>query len=145
AQLLGDLARARPIALDHLDLVRRLERAREVEADVAAARDHDFADRIVELAHLAEHGANVLARRDEEHLVVFLDHGVSVRDEAAPAAEERDGTALDVRDVLRELAQRMTDERATAAGAGGDESHPAVREVEHLERARKADQLLDVV
>ena len=103
------------VALDDLYLVIRLfERAREIEPDVAAARDHDLAHRIVELAHLAQHGADVLARRNEEHLVIFLDHGVAVRDDPFAAAVHRDDARLDVRDVLRQLAQRVADQRTAA-------------------------------
>src|ERR687897_655730 len=49
-----------------------------IARDVAAARDDDLARRLVELAHLAQHGARVLARGEEEHLVTFLDDGVAV-------------------------------------------------------------------
>ena len=124
---------------------RPFERAREIEADVAAARDHDLARRIVELAHLAQHGTGVLARREEEHLVAFLDDGVAVGDDAFAAAVDRDHAAFDVRDVLRQVAQRMADERAAAIGARRDEPHSAVGELEHLQRAGEPDQLRDVV
>src|SRR5690606_13478474 len=96
-QELRDVARPLPAPLDDLDIVRRLERPREAQADVAAARDHDAAYRIVELAHLAQHAADVLARGDEEDLVAFLDDGIAVRDDAAPASIDRDDAALDAR------------------------------------------------
>ena len=139
------LPRALPVALDDLDLVAAFERSREIEADVAAAGDHDLARRLVELAHLAQHGAYVFARGDEEHLVAFLDDGVAVGDDALAAAVDRDDAALDVRDVLRQVAQRMADERAAAIRARRDEAHFAVGELEHLQRAGEVDQLRDVV
>ena len=64
---------------------------------------------------------------------------------ALPPRIDRDDAALDVRDVLRQLAQRMADERAAAARAHADEPHAAVGEIEHLQRAGVADQALDVI
>src|SRR5690606_40871550 len=100
---------------------------------------------LVDLAQLARHAADVLARGDEEVLVAFLDDGIAVRDDAAPASIDRDDAALDARHVLRQLAERPTHERAALVRLGRDETHAAVRELEHLQRARVVDQLLDVL
>ena len=78
AELLGDAPRAALVALDELDLVLALQALRETEADVAAARDHDLAHRVLELPHLLHHQPDVVARGDEEHLVAFLDDRVAV-------------------------------------------------------------------
>ena len=43
----------------------------------------------VELAQLPHDRAAVLARGDEEHLVVGFDHGVALGDDPDPVAEDR--------------------------------------------------------
>jgi hypothetical protein len=58
---------------------------------------------------------------------------------------DRHDAALDVRDVLRQVAQRMADERAAAICSRRNEPHFAICELEHLERAGELNQLRDVV
>ena len=87
----------------------------------------------------------VLARREEEHLVAFLDDGVAVGDDAFAAAVDRHHPAFDVRNVLRQISERVADERAAAIGARRDQTHFAVGELEDLQCAGEADQLCDVV
>src|SRR5690606_37580677 len=79
-----------------------------------------------------------------EDLVAFLDDGIAVRDDAAPAAVDRDDAALDLRDVLRQLAPPPADEGPAAMSLRRDEPHAAVGELEHLQRPGEMDQLLDV-
>ena len=145
AQDLGDAPRAGRVALDELDLVAVLDALREPQADVAAARDHDALHRVLDAAQLAHDLAHVLGGGDEEHLVVVLDHRVALGRDAAAVAVDRDDARVDVRQVLAQGAQLLADQRAAADRLDPDQPHAAVGEVEHLQRARVADQPLDVL
>jgi hypothetical protein len=81
AQLLGQHAAACVAALDHLHRVLVLQPLGQACPDVAAAGDHDALVGLVDAAQLGHHLADVLARRDEEHLVVGLDHRVALGDD----------------------------------------------------------------
>ena len=65
AQDLGDAPRARRVALDDLDLVAVLDALREPEPDVAATRDHDALDRVVDPPQLHHDLAHVLGGGEE--------------------------------------------------------------------------------
>ena len=88
------------------------------------------------LAHLAHHAAQVVARGEEEDLVAFLDDRVALGPNAAAAAVDGDDARVRLRQVLAQLAQRVADERAALLRAHADEVHLAVREIQHLQRAR---------
>ncbi len=83
-------------------------------------------------------------RREEEHLVAFLDDRVAFRRNAAAAAVDGDHPRLHAGQMLRQLAQAMADQQAAAHGAHTDQAHLAGGEVEHLQRAGMADEPLDV-
>ena len=117
-------------------MVLLFELARQRQADVAAAGDHHAPRRRFFLADLAHELADVVARRDEEHLVAFLDDGVAIGHDAAARAVDSHHARLGVRVMFLERAQLLADQQAALARANADQPHAAVGEVEHLQRAR---------
>ena len=95
--------------------------------------------------NLLHHQLHVLARGDEEDLVVLLDRRVALGIDAAAAAIDRRDPDLEVGNVRAQRLQLVADELAALQRAHADEQHAAVRELEHLQGARIADQALDVV
>ena len=85
----GGATRAARIALDQLDLVRVLERAREPQSDVAATGDDELAHLRQALAHFGEHLGEIVARRDEENLIALGDHRVAAGAQQSPVAIDR--------------------------------------------------------
>jgi hypothetical protein len=117
----------------------------EAEADVAGARNHHAAHARLLGGELLHDEAHVLARRDEEDLVVLLDRGLALRQDAAPFAVDRGDAHLAVRDVRAQLMQLVPDELAALERAHAGEQHATVRELEDLKRSGVADESLDVV
>ncbi len=133
----SDTRRARfAVALDELHLVLVLELAREPEADVAAARDDHAPRRRLLAPHLLHDHADVLARRQEEHLVAVLDHRLAFGLDALARAVDRGDARVRARNVLAQRAQRLAHQRASLQRADAHQPHAAVGEVEHLQRAR---------
>jgi hypothetical protein len=112
AEVLRDVPGALRLALDDLHLVLLVERLREPEADVAAARDHDALDRVLRASASPHDDADVLRRRDEEHLVAVEDLGVAIGLDALALAVHRRDTRLAVLHVRAQLADRASDQRA---------------------------------
>ena len=132
------------VALDELHLVLVLEIAREPEADVAAAGDHHAARRRLLAAHLLHDDADVLARRQEEHLVAVLDDGVALGLDAPAGAVDGRDARVGRRNVLAQRAQCLAHQRSARACADAHQPHAAVGEIQHLQRAGVADQPGDV-
>src|SRR6185437_7654830 len=105
----------------------------------------DSAHRAVFLAELAHHAPQVGARSEEEDFVALVDDGVALGANAAPRAVNRDDARIRLRQVLANLAQRAPDERPALLRAYADERDFAVRELQHLKRARMTNQSLDVL
>ena len=144
-ELLGEELRPRRVALDELDLVVGLECARQAQADVAAAGEQHALHRLVRLAQLAHHLADVLAGGDEEDFVVGLDDGGPLGDDRPALPEDGRDPRVDPRHVLAQGAQLLAHEWPAVVGLDRDQAHPAAGEVEHLHRARGLHQALDVV
>ena len=142
--LLRDPRRTHRVALDDLDLVVLFELLRKTQPDVAAAGDHDAPHRFLALAHLAHHQADVLGGGEEEHLVAGLDHGVALRAQAPPGPVDRDHARVDVRKVLADVAQLLSDQQPALHGAHSYQPDAAAREVDDLQRTWIADQAPDV-
>ena len=114
-ELLRQELRALAALLDDLDLVGGLERLGQAPADVAAAGEHHPPQRLIGLAQLGHDLGDVLLGRDEEHLVLGLDHGLALGDDRAPAPVDRGDARVDVvRQVRRQLLELAADQRAAA-------------------------------
>ena len=102
-------------------------------------------DRLVELAQLAHHGADVAPVGEEEDLVVDLDHGVALGHDRL-AARGRSPRRARRRRPAGARAARGSGARPARrpAGAHRDQLGAAVGEVEHLQRAGILDQALHV-
>ena len=142
-ELLGDIAGALLAVLDDLDLVGLLQRLREAHANVAATRNDNATHRVFEAPHLAHEHADVLAVGDEEHLVVFLDDRVAVREHRFALAVNRRDTGLRIRDVILERRDALSHEQAVAVSLYTDEADAAIREIEDLCRAGIENELFD--
>src|SRR6185312_17041313 len=97
------------------------------------------------LAQLADDAPDVIACGEEEDLITLFDDRRSLGGNAAAAPVDRDYARLHALQVLRQLAQAMTDQEAAADGAHTYQAHLAGGEVEHLQRAGMADQAVDVL
>src|ERR1017187_2101941 len=137
----GQLFAAALVVLDDLDRVVALERARKPQADVAAARDHDPAYRLVLAAQLLHHLADILAGGEAEHLVAGLDHGGTLGHDRPVAAEDGGEAHVDVRYVLADVLQLVTHQRSALEGAHCHQAHASVGELQYLQRLGKLDQL----
>ena len=144
-QILGDAFAAPEVVLDELDAVVRLQRLGQPRTDVAAAGDDEPLVGRIEPSQLAHHGADVRRRSDEEHLVVDLDAGVALGLDGVILTIDGGHARLDVRHVLLERAQLLTDQRPAMEGAHRHHPDAPAGEVEHLERARILDQTQDVI
>ena len=110
----------------------------------AAAGDDDTPDRLVQFTHFAHEHAYILPCSDEKDFVAFANDRPAVRDQRLAAAVNGGDSPFRVRDVFRECGNFLIDQQATAVDACTDQSHTPIGEVEHLQRARVQDQLLDV-
>ena len=123
----------------------RLEGAREPAADVAAPREHHGPNPALVVPELSEDVPDVLARGDEEHLVVHLDHRVAVGDDRpAPAVDGRH-PGVHRRQVVAQGPQGVPDEGTAVIRAHRHHEHDAAREFENLEGPRVFDDALDMV
>src|SRR6185437_15309464 len=143
-ELLRHPPRAPHIALDELHLARLLERAREAKAYVTAARNDHTAYPCVLLAQLADHPADVIARREEEHLIAFLDDRRAFRRYAAAAAVDGNHARFHAGQMLRQLPEAMTHQEPAADGTDPHQADLAGGEIQDLQRSGVADQPLDV-
>jgi len=87
-------------SFNHFHLIRGFERLSQAHADITATGDYDSPYRVVQLAHFAQYGSDILARRDEEHLVVFFDDRIAIGNDSLTVAIDNDNPALDIRYVL---------------------------------------------
>ncbi len=145
AELAGEELAALLGGLDHLHVEVALQRPREPQADVAAARDDHALDRAVRLAHVAHHRADVLGSGDEEDLVSRLHDGVGRELERPVVPVDGGHLHVDVGKHALEVAQRVAHDGAALDGPHGHEVDLAVGELHDLERLGKLDQPLDVL
>src|SRR5580692_5102369 len=129
-QELGHAARALAVALDELHLILVLEFARQPDPDVAAARDDDAPRRRFLAPHLLHDHADVLACRQEKHLVAVLDDRLALGLDALARAVDRRDARVRTRYVLAQRTQRLPDERAALQRADTHESYASIGEVE---------------
>ena len=102
------------------------------------------AHRVLKLAHLAHHGADILPGRDEKHLVVLEQARAALgRNLLAVPVDCRDA-GLDARHMVPKGADFLAYQRPVPVRPDADQPHFAVSEIENLKSARVADQLLDV-
>ena len=64
--------------------------------------------------------------------------------QAAARAVDGDDARVDVGQVLADVAQLLSDQQPALHRAHADQAHAAIREVDDLQRARIADQPVDV-
>jgi hypothetical protein len=145
-QRLGCAARLVGIALDQLDLDAVLECLREAEADVAGARNDDTPHaRLLgrENSFMTSFMSSRAARKKISSCSSIV---VSPSGSMLPAAAvDRRDADLAVGNVGAQRLQLVADELAALQRAHADEKHAPIRELEHLQGARVADQALDVV
>ena len=83
--------------------------------------------------------------RDEEHLVIGLDHRVAVRNDRSPAAIDGRHPSVHRRQVIAQGPQGVPDEWPAVIGAHRDHEHDAVRELEDLQGPGIFDDPFDVI
>jgi hypothetical protein len=128
-----------------LHLVAVLDGHGQPQADIPATGQYHPLHRLVQLAQLAHHAADMLVGGDEEDFVINLDDSIAARHDGFAAPEDCRNAGIGSGKVLLEFTQFVTDQRAVMEGAHRHQLRPSAGEIQHLEGTRIVDQALDII
>ena len=113
----------------------------KVAADIAATGENDPAYRAVQRPQFFHHGPDVALCSEKKYRVIFLDDGISIRNNGLVlAVNGRDSRLCVRRHVFTQCLQTMPDKRAAGVSLGGHQLSPAIGKVQHLQCARVFNQ-----
>ena len=139
-QLLRNAARAFAVALDELDLILAFQLVGQPQADVAAAGDHDAPRGRLLAAQFLHDDADIFARGQKKYLIAVLDDRRALGLDALAGPINGRNACVGGRDVLAQGAQGLAHQGSALQGANADQAHPAIGEIQNLQRAGVADQ-----
>ena len=87
----------------------------------------------------------MFAGGDEEHLVVRFDDSTAFGDDGLAAAKDGRDPRIHARHMVAQFTQFVADQRSAVIGPHRHQLHPAVGEVQYLQRTQVLDQPLHII
>src|SRR5690554_1478268 len=113
--------------------------------DIAPAGDDDALVGAIQSTQLTHDRADIAPCRDEEHLVIGLDHGIPFRNHGVILAENGGNTGIDIGHVGAQERNLTADQRAAIVGFDRNQLRLTSGKVQHLQGAGVLNHALDML